>query len=83
MIQLCPGDLVAVRKDGSHFLFAILSKQILFGGHWSFVFHGSGPELLQQQPAKGEVNYRIWRWKDGQRADADYVRFDVGCLTVR
>jgi len=119
VIQLRPGDLVAVRKDGAYFLFAILTKQILFGGHWSFAFHGSrstapaaddravghgfnaaidfifpkredrlvrvsrgndfshlqGPELLQQQPLKGEVNYRIWRWKENRREEAEYVRF--------
>lgn len=39
MIQLRAGDLIAVRKDEAHVLFAILTKQILFGGHWSFVFH--------------------------------------------
>jgi len=121
MIQLRPGDLVAVRNDGSYFLFAILTKQILFGGHWSFAFHGSrlvvpsaydeiagpgfnavidyiipkredrivrvnrgnafsslfGPELLQQQPIKGDVTYRIWRWKDNQREQAEYVRFTL------
>lgn len=119
MIQLRPGDLIAVRKDDAHVLFAILTKQILFGGHWSFVFHGSrptlpsasgdivgsgfnaavdfivpkredrivrigrsndfsslmGPELLQQEPLKGEHNYRIWRWKNKDRTEAEYVRF--------
>jgi hypothetical protein len=119
MIQLRPGDLVAVRRDEAYFLFAILTKQILFGGHWSFAFHCSrpalptapdrigapgfnaavdfivpkregrvvrvsrgndfssllGPELLQQRPAKGEVNFRIWRWKDNDRQEAEYVRF--------
>jgi len=119
MIQLRPGDLAAVRRDEAYFLFAILTKQILFGGHWSFVFHGSqpalpsdgsrvggpgfntavdfivpkregrvvrvsrgndfssllGPELLQQQPLKGEVNFRIWRWKNNARREAEYVRF--------
>jgi len=43
MIQLRPTDLVAVRKDNAYFMFAILTKQILFGGHWSFVFHGARP----------------------------------------
>jgi hypothetical protein len=100
-------------------LFAILTKQILFGGHWSFAFHGSqptlpsgldrvgrpgfnaavdfivpkregrvtrvsrgndlssllGPELLQQHPARGEVNFRVWRWKARGRQEAEYVRF--------
>ena len=119
MIQLRPGDLITVRKDSAYFLFAILTKQILFGGHWSFVFHGSrpmprsaqgeikapgfnatvdfilpkredrvahirrandfsfllGPELLLQEPVQGEVNYRIWRWKDNLREEAEFVRF--------
>jgi hypothetical protein len=119
MIQLRPGDLVAVRKDDAYFVFAILTKQTLFGGHWSFAFHGSrptlpsvddelagpgfnaavdfivpkrenrvvrvrrgndfsslfGPELLQQYPTKGETNYRIWRWRNYLREEAEYVRF--------
>ena len=119
MVHLRPNDLVAVRKDGTYFLFAILTKQILFGGHWVFAFHGSrmtlpsaqekvsgsgfnaivdfivpkredrvvrvsrgnefsslmGPELLQQEPPKGEVNYRIWRWENNLRENAEYVRF--------
>lgn len=118
MIQLRPGDLIAVQKDDAYFLFAILTKQILFGGHWTFVFHGSrpappsavekvtgpgfnaavdfimpkreyrvirasrgnefssllGPEVLQQRPLIREVNYRIWRWKDKLREEAEYVR---------
>lgn len=46
MVQLRPDDLVAVRKDGMYFLFAILTKQILFGGHWAFAFHGARSVLL-------------------------------------
>jgi hypothetical protein len=34
-----------------------------------------GPELLQQEPLKGEKNYRIWRWKNNERNEAEYVRF--------
>ena len=119
MIQLRPGDLIAVRKEDAHVLFAILTKQILFGGHWSFVFHSSrktlhlaqdeiigsgfnavvdfivpkrenrvirisrgnnfsslmGPEMLQQEPLRGERNYRIWRWKNNERKETEYVRF--------
>ena len=53
MIQLRPGDLIAVRKDGAYFLFAILTKQILFGGHWSLAFHGArpGPPSAQDEVA--------------------------------
>lgn len=119
MIQIRPGDLIAVRRNDAHVVFAILTKQILFGGHWSFVFHRSrqtlpakgeevvgagfnavvdfivpkregrvvrinrandfsslmGPELLQQEPAKGETNYGIWRWINKERMEAEYVRF--------
>ena len=119
MIQLRPGDLIGVRKDGAYVVFAVLTKQILFGGHWSFVYHRSrtqppisgetvsgsgfnavvdfivpkregrvvrisrgnnfsslmGPELLQQPPLKGEENYHISRWKDGEREIAEFVRF--------
>src|SRR2546425_207169 len=119
MVQLRPGDLVAVRRNGVYVVFAILTKQILFGGHWVFAFHGSreslpsehhecagpgfnavvdfivpkredrvvrirrgqdfssllGPELLQQEPAKSQVNYRMWRWQNNRREKAEYVRF--------
>lgn len=118
MIQLRPGDLIAVKNEVAYVLFAILTKQILFGGHWCFVAHtarsslpakgetvlGSGfnaavdfivpkresrvlqvsrgndfsslmgPELLQQPPLKDQSNYRLWRWKDGQRKEAEFVR---------
>lgn len=119
MIQLRPGDLVAVRKGDLHVVFAILTGQILFGGHWSFVFHGArkalpleqdeirgpgfnavvdfivpkreqrvsrisrgndlsslmGPELLKQEPLEGQRNFQIFRWKNRERARAEYVRF--------
>jgi hypothetical protein len=118
VLQIRPGDLIAVEQGHAAVVFAILTKQILFGGHWSYVFHGArdrvslskveptgpgfnaavdfivpkrenrlirisrandfsslmGPELLQQQPAKGETNYHIWRWRDGKRIEADRVR---------
>jgi hypothetical protein len=120
MLPIRPGDLISVQTDDGYVAFAILTKQILFGGHWSFVFHGVretvpasrdelvdtgfnavvdfiapkrenrvvrisrkndfsslfGPELLQQRPIKGLTkNYRIWRWRNGERVEADYVRF--------
>jgi hypothetical protein len=119
MLQIRPGDLIAVTTDGGSVQFAVLTKQILFGGHWCFVFYDdvpgqpphtsdvdrigfnafvdfikpkregrvsrisrtndfsrlNGPELLQQHPLKGEVNYRIWRWKDKHRQDVEYIRF--------
>jgi hypothetical protein len=119
MVQIRPGDLIAVRKEDVFVLFAVLTKQILFGGHWSFVFRDPtstatavshefnrpgfnafvdflvpkresrvtrvsrgndfsqlrGPELLQQQPLKGEANYGIWRWVNTERESVEYVRF--------
>jgi hypothetical protein len=119
MFQIRPGDFIAVSNGDSAVVFAILTKQILFGGHWSYVFHGArkmtvmstieavgtgfnaavdfivpkrenrivrisrgndfsslmGPELLQQEPAEGEVNYQIWRWMNGRREEADWLRF--------
>jgi len=119
MLQIRPNDLVAVEVNGAFYLFAILTKQIMFGGHWVFAFHGArnvlpsaeeriegtgynaavdfivpkregrlfrvsrgneflhllGPELLQQEPVKGEANYQILRWKDGRREDAEWIRF--------
>lgn len=118
MVQIRPGDFIAVSHGDSAVLFAILTKQVLFGGHWSYVFHGArrltdlsgieavgagfnaavdfivpkredrivtisrgndfsslvGPEQLQQQPAEGEVEYRIWRWMHGRREEAELVR---------
>jgi hypothetical protein len=47
VVQLRPGDLVAVEKGGLYVLTAILSKQVLFGGHWTFMFHGAH----QNQPS--------------------------------
>ncbi len=119
MIQVRPGDLVAVQNEGAYILFAILTKQILFGGQWCFVSHSArrvlpakaeivsssgfnavvdfilpkreqrvfrlsrgndfsslfGPELLQQPSLKGQSNYRLWRWKNGKREQAEFVRF--------
>lgn len=118
MQRILPNDLVAVEVDGAFYLFAILTKQILFGGHWVFVFHGArnvlpsaeekitgsgynaavdfigpkregrvfrvsrgndfshllGPELLQQEPFQGEPCYQIWRWLDGLRKEAEWIR---------
>jgi hypothetical protein len=119
MVQIRPNDLIAVSDGDVAVLFAILTKQILFGGHWSYVFHGTqsiraaaashavgagfhaavdfitpkrenrilrisrgndfsslmGPELLQQEPAEGQVNYQIWRWMNGLRHEAEWVRY--------
>jgi hypothetical protein len=119
MLQIRPGDLIAVRSGDAETLFAVLTKQILFGGHWSYVFYDApsglrdsnpettgagfnvavdfivakrenrivrlsrgndfsslmGPELLQQEPDPGQPNYRIWRWRDGRREEAEWVRF--------
>lgn len=50
MIQLRSGDLIGVRNHNAYVLFAILTKQILFGGHWTFVFHRPREAL----PLEGE-----------------------------
>jgi hypothetical protein len=39
--RILPNDLFAVQVDQSFYLFAILTKQILFGGHWVFAFRGA------------------------------------------
>ncbi|HUP41023.1 MAG TPA: hypothetical protein VM115_12945 [Vicinamibacterales bacterium] len=118
MVPIRPGDLIAISQGQKVVLFAVLTKQILLGGHWSYVFHGvqqltaisniptvgtgfnagvdfiiprregrilrisrnndfsrlTGSELLQQEPARGEENYRIWRWLNGRRDHAEWVR---------
>jgi hypothetical protein len=102
MIQIRSGDLITVQENGNDFLFAVLTKQVLFGGHWCFVFYDlsqphtydadrgfyafvdfrvpkrtnriskqssrndfdtfTRPNLLKQQPTRGEKNYVFYRW---------------------
>jgi len=118
MLQIRPGDLVAIQKNDLYVVVAVLTPQLLFGGHWCFVAHNARPDLvddeteftsgfnafvdfivpkregrisrlrrnadfsslrgsllLQQPPAKGEKNYRLWQWKDDQREAVEYLRF--------
>ncbi len=119
MLQIRSGDLIRVRHGDAETVFAVLTRQTFFGGHWSYVFHGAacgrwdaiaeasrsgfnavvdfivpnrekrivrlsrgndfsslmGPDLLQQEPPSGDINYQIWRWKDGRREEAEWVRF--------
>lgn len=42
MIQIRAGDLIEVEYDRCQYRFAILTRQILFGGHWCFVYHPGG-----------------------------------------
>ena len=118
MIQIRTGDLITVYHEGGWITFAILTKQILFGGHWCFVYYQvsperpapvfdvknagfnafadfivpkrqdriirisrkndfqglKGPELLVQQPVQGESNYGVWKWQNGLRERAEYLR---------
>ena len=46
MIQISPGDLVAVAADGRYFYALILHRVGLFGGNWTFVFHRSSQNIL-------------------------------------
>jgi hypothetical protein len=45
MQHLKPGELVALHKDGSHYVFLILSRSAFFGCQWAFAFHESHPSL--------------------------------------
>jgi hypothetical protein len=46
VIQVAPGDLVAVEADGRYYYALILDRVKLFGGNWAFVFHASSDRLL-------------------------------------
>jgi len=52
MVQIRPGDLIAAKTDGVSIHFAVLTKQILFGGHWRFAFYDLLPEV---PPCTSEV----------------------------
>jgi hypothetical protein len=46
MIRIAPGDVLAIQHDGRYVYAAVLTRQILFGGHWSFIYHGAFPRLM-------------------------------------
>lgn len=46
MIQIAPGDLVAVEAGGRYYYALILDRVRLFGGNWVFVFHASSDRVL-------------------------------------
>jgi len=39
MIQIRSGDLLKVSFEGRDVVFAVLTKKVLFGGNWCYVFH--------------------------------------------
>ena len=49
MIQMRPGDLVAVEVDSQYYYALILDKIRLFGGNWVFVFHLKSKETLTSE----------------------------------
>jgi hypothetical protein len=65
MVQIRPGDFIAPKRENR-------IVRISRSNDFSSLI---GPELLQQEPAKGEVNDRIWRWMNGRREQAEWVRF--------
>jgi hypothetical protein len=46
MIQIRPGDLIAIRFQGRYYYALILDRIRLFGGNWVYVFHRRSDELL-------------------------------------
>lgn len=60
MLQIRPGDLVAIKRDGLYVLAAVLS-----GGHWCFVAHHARYEL-----PKDEAGERI---SPGFNALVDFI----------
>ncbi|TAA36250.1 hypothetical protein [Pseudoxanthomonas winnipegensis] len=43
MIQIRAGDLLSVKADEGNVVFAVLTKKLLFGGNWCYVFHPREP----------------------------------------
>ena len=41
MIQIRVGDLLSVKTDDGDVVFAVLTKKVLFGGNWCYVFYPS------------------------------------------
>jgi len=113
MIQIRAGDLLKVRFDEHEVVFAVLTKKVLFGGNWCYVFYGApsspvpespgfnafvdflvpkrqgrvdrlsshnkfqgleGPELLKQQPTRGESKYVIYRWSNMLVGSVQHLR---------
>ena len=46
MIQIRPGDLIAINFEGWYYYALILDRIRLFGGNWAYVFHRRSEELL-------------------------------------
>jgi len=46
MLQVAPGDLIAIDANGQYYYALILDRIRLFGGNWTFAFHRSSPKLL-------------------------------------
>src|SRR5712691_6214107 len=46
MIQISPGDLIAVATEGRYYYALVLDRVRLFGGNWVFVFHRSSQNIL-------------------------------------
>ena len=44
--RISAGDILAIEHNGRYVYAAVLTRQILFGGHWSFFYHGTFPGLL-------------------------------------
>jgi hypothetical protein len=65
VLQIRPGDLVAIERDGLYVLAAILTRQLLFGGHWCFLAHHARHEL-----PKDEADERI---SPGYNAFVDFI----------
>ncbi len=46
MIQIQPGDLIAIQYQGCYYYALILDRIRLFGGNWVYVFHRRSAEQL-------------------------------------
>jgi len=45
MLQIRPGDLVAIQKNDLYVDIVVLTSKLLFGGHWCFVVHNARREI--------------------------------------
>ena len=50
MIQIRAGDLLKISLDEHEVFFAILTKKVLFGGTWCYVFHSTPTDRLSESP---------------------------------
>lgn len=67
MIQISPGDLIAIAYQSNYYYALILDKIRLFGGNWVYVFH-----LKTEEPISAEDI--LSQKRPGFHAYVDFIR---------